>query len=86
MRLTDERIAILRHENHSPYSFARAVERETKVLLQDGSEARMLEAWKDYNLQATGRVDPNPKFTLEASSHGKAFSFAWRSALGVRDD
>jgi hypothetical protein len=39
-----------------------------------------LEAWKAW-CESAGTPDLATEFTLEQSSHGKAFSFAWESGF-----
>ena len=41
-----------------------------------------LEAWKTWSASAGA---PGTEFTLEKSSHGKAFSYAWDAALAQPD-
>ena len=44
-----------------------------------------LEAWKAW-CEIAGTADLATEFTLEQSSHGKAFSFAWDAAAKAERD
>lgn len=44
-----------------------------------------LEAWKAWCEQTGSKIEAS-EYTLTASSHGKAFSFAWEAALKAHGD